>query len=341
MLSDSVPVLPVSPGKPKIALMSEPASFHSQRINRSMTSLEWTYLLILSVLWGASFFFIEATLRDLPIFTIVFARLFLGALGLLAVMFFAGCTLPRNSHIWTACFIIGFFNNALPFGMLVWGQVHVDSSIAALLVATTPLFTVVGAHFLTVDERIALPRLLGILIGLLGVAVMIGVDFRDGWNISLLASFACLGTALSYGIANIYARRFLATGIPLLSAAAGQVLAASILLLPLALFIDRPWILPMPRASSWAALIAMGLFSTSLAYVLYFRVLATAGATNLSLVSLLVPISAVLLGVGILEEQLLPHQLAGMTLIGLGLIATDGKVWRRLAGDGNTKDIPS
>lgn len=304
-----------------------------------MTSLEWGYLLVLSVLWGGSFFFIEATLRDLPIFTIVFGRLFLGAMGLFAVMIPARCKLPRNPRVWAACFIIGFFNNALPFGLLVWGQVHVDSSIAALLVATTPLFTLLGAHFLTADEKITRPRLLGILIGIFGVAVMIGAEFKGGWNINLLASLACLGTALSYGIANIFARRFLATGIPLLSAAAGQVLAASILLLPLALFIDTPWNLSVPRASSWTALIAMGLFSTSLAYVLYFRVLSTAGATNLSLVSLLVPVSAVMLGVGILDEHLQAHQIAGMVLIGLGLIAIDGNLWRRIAGVSYTKDL--
>ena len=301
-------------------------------LNPSMTPLEWACLLLLSVAWGGSFFFVAVALRDLPPFTIVFARLLFGALGLLAVLACTGTRLPLNRRILLGCLCLGLLNNAVPFSLLTWGQVQLASGVAAVLNATTPLFTLVIAHAFTADEKITPGRLLGIGLGILGVAAMLAPDFGSGAGFRLLASVACLGAAFSYGCAVVYARRLLASGVPLLGAAAGQVLAAALLLLPVMLLADRPWSLPVPQAGSWAALVAIGLLSTTLAYLLYFRILSTAGATNLSLVTLLVPASAVLLGAGILGERLQPHQLAGMALIGLGLLAIDGRLWRRLAG---------
>ena len=302
----------------------------SKPIHLAMTPLEWGYLLLLSMLWGGSFFFVEIALRDLPTFTIVFARLSLGALGLFCMMRYMGYSLPRERHVWGACLCLGLLNNAIPFGLLVWGQTSLASGVAAILNATTPFFTAMIAHFLTSDEKITPQKLLGIGIGISGVAVMVGAGFGNESDFYLLACFACLGAAFSYGCAGVFARRFLASGIPPMTAATGQVFASSLLLLPLMLFIDQPWNLPIPSASSWAALLAIGFLSTSLAYVLYFRILSTAGATNLSLVTLLVPASAILLGVSILGEHLLPKHIAGMTLIALGLVTIDGRLWRRL-----------
>ena len=305
-----------------------------------MTPLEWAYLLLLSIAWGGSFFFVALALRDLPPFTIVFARLAFGALGLLAVLAATGTRLPLAGRLWAGFLCLGFLNNAVPFSLLTWGQVALASGVAAVLNATTPLFTLVIAHFLTADEKITPTRLLGIALGIFGVAAMLAPDFGTHANFRLLASLACLGAACSYGCAVVYARRFLASGVPLLAAAAGQVITASLLLLPLVFLIDRPWNLPPPSALTWVTLIAIGLLSTTLAYVLYFRILSTAGATNLSLVTLLVPASAVLLGAFILGERLLPHQLAGMALIGLGLITLDGRLWRRLAPRAGKKRQP-
>ena len=308
------------------------------RINRAMTPLEWVYLIALSLLWGGSFFLVELGLRDLPPFSIVFARLAFGTLGLLVIMFCIGERLSRRRDVWLSYFCLGFFNNAVPFCLLVWGQTGLTSSAAAILNATTPFFTLMIAHLFTADEKMTSARLLGIGMGVCGVAVMLLPDFGSGAKFHLLASFACLGAALSYGCAGVYARRVLASGNPLIPAAVGQVLAATILLLPVMLLVDRPWNLPAPPLQTWGILAAMGLLSTSIAYVLYFRVLSTAGATNLSLVTLLIPVSATLLGVGILKEHLLLHQLAGMALIGLGLITIDGRLWRRLGIFTNEKD---
>ena len=309
-------------------------------INLSMTPLEWTYLFILSVVWGGSFFFIELALRDLPVFTIGFIRLFFATLGLFAIMVFMRLSFPRSLRGWITCFALGFFNNALPFSLLIWGQVHITSGIAAILVATTPLFTLIGAHFFTADEKMTPARFLGVALGILGVALMLAPSFGGGIRVHLFASLACLGTALCYGISTVFARRFVIADNPPVSAATGQVLTAAILLLPLVLLVEQPWNLPMPQASSWAALITMGLVSTALAYILYFRILLTAGATNLSLVSLLVPASAVLIGIFALKEQLLLNHIAGMVLILLGLTTLDAKLRRRLASAVSPRNMP-
>ena len=306
------------------------SSSAAKSIHLAMTPLEWAFLILLSLLWGGSFFFVEIALRELSPFTIVFVRLSFGALGLFGVMAYLGLSFPRNLRVWVSFFCLGLFNNAVPFGLLVWGQVHLASGVAAIFNATTPLFTLVIAHFFTADEKITPMRLLGICIGVCGVATLIGAKFEDSSGFVLLASCACLGAACSYGVAGVFARRFLASGIAPMTAATGQVFAASILLLPLALIFDQPWNLPLPNLAIPASLVAIGLLSTSLAYVLYFRILTTAGATNLSLVTLLVPASAIVLGVGILDEQLLPKHIVGMALIALGLITIDGRVWRKI-----------
>lgn len=305
---------------------------NSKPIHLAMTPLEWAFLILLSLLWGGSFFFVEIALRELSPFTIVFARLSLGALGLLGVMAYLGISFPRSPRVWASFFCLGLFNNALPFGLLVWGQVHLASGVAAIFNATTPLFTLVIAHFFTTDEKITPTRLLGIVIGIGGAATIIGVNFDSNSNFVLLASCACLGAAFSYGIAGVFTRRFLQSGIKPVAAATGQCFSSSMILLPLALVFDQPWNLSLPNPATIASLVAIGLFSTSLAYLLYFRIVQTAGATNLSLVTLLVPASAIVLGVGILGEQLLPKHIIGMTLIAIGLITIDGRLWRKIGG---------
>ena len=160
---------------------------------------------------------------------------------------------------------------------------------------------------------------------------MIGPEALNGLGGGALAEFACLAAALSYALAAIFGRRFRRMGVAPLATAAGQVTASTVLLLPVMLLIDRPWTLAAPHAATWAAVLGLGLLSTALAYVLYFRILATAGATNVLLVTLLVPVSAILLGALVLGERLLPRHVLGMALIGLGLMFIDGRLPRRIA----------
>lgn len=298
---------------------------------RTMTPLEWGMLLILSVVWGGSFFFNRVAVQELPVFTVVVSRVALAAVILAAILKLRGERLPTNGRVWAAFFGMGFLNNAVPFLLIVWGQQFIASGVASILNASTPLFTVVFAHFLTTDEKLSGGRLAGVLIGFAGVAVMIGPDAFRALGSNLAAQLACLGAAVSYAFAGIFGRRFRAMGVTPMTTAAGQVIASSTMLIPVMLFVDRPWTLPMPSMAAIAALVALAAVSTAFAYVLFFRILSTAGATNIVLVTFLVPVSAILLGVAFLGERLRPEHLAGMALIGAGLAAIDGRIWRRFA----------
>ena len=280
----------------------------------------WLWLLSLSVLWGGSFFFAKVALGELGPFTVVFARVSLAALALALVV-----PLRRDAP-WRTYFAMGFLNNALPFSLIFWGQTEIASGLASILNATTPLFTLVVAHFLTPDEKIDRTKIAALLIGLLGVVVLIGPDALIGGS-ALWAQMACLGAALSYAFAGVYGRRFRRMGIAPAEAAAGQVTASAVLILPIMLVVDQPWTLSAaPSLTVWLALAGLALLSTALAYVLYFRILAAAGATNLLLVTFLIPVPAILLGAAVLGEQLEPRQFAGMALIGLGLVLIDGRI---------------
>jgi drug/metabolite transporter (DMT)-like permease len=303
--------------------------------NRPMNSLEWAMLLALSVLWGGSFFFTGIAVKELPPFTIVVLRVGVAAVILNIVVRAMGLAMPRQGHVWAAFFGMGFLNNAVPFTLFVWGQTHIASGLASILNATTPLFTVIVAHLFTTDERLTANRLAGVLIGLVGVAVMIGRQAFTGLGpealgTDTLAELACLGAALSYGFAGVYGRRFKRIGVAPMLTATGQVTASAVMLAPVALFAEHPWTLPTPSLSVILAILGIAALSTALAYVLYFRILATAGATNLVLVTFLIPVSALILGTFVLHEKLVGAQLLGMAMIGLGLAAIDGRLPRLL-----------
>jgi drug/metabolite transporter (DMT)-like permease len=299
-------------------------------INRPMGRREWAMLIALSVLWGGSFFFNALALKELPPFTIVFLRVGLAALILNAALPLLRLRLPSDPNIWAAFIGMGLLNNAVPFTLFVWGQTHIASGLASILNATTPLFTVVVAHVFTSDEKLTGDRLLGVLLGLTGVIVMIGPQALAGLAIAdlggdTLAELACLGAAFSYACAGVYGRRFTRLGVAPLSTATGQVTASAILLAPIAFLADRPWTLPTPSVAGLGAILGLAVFSTALGYLLYFRLLATAGATNLLLVTFLLPVSSLVLGTFILAESIVPTELLGMALIGLGLVAIDGR----------------
>jgi len=218
---------------------------------------------------------------------------------------------------------MGALNNAVPFSLIMWGQTEITGSLASILNATTPLSAVIIAHFLTRDEKLSAGKILGIFLGLAGVAVMIGLEVLQGLGLGILAQFAVITAGVSYAFAGVYGRRFQGTS-PMV-VASGQLMASSILLLPCALVIDQFWTLPSLLPATWAALIAMALLSTALAYLIYFHLLASSGATNVLLVTFLVPVSAIFLGFVFLGERLEPQHIFGMILIALGLAAIDGR----------------
>lgn len=311
-----------------------------ETVNHKMCASEWVLLLILSVLWGGSFFFVGVTVKALPPFTIVALRVGLAAIALNLVVRATGLRMPTDRRLWGAFFSMGLLNNMIPFCLIVWGQTHIASGLASIFNATTPLFTVIVAHAFTKDDKITGGRLVGIIVGFVGAAVIIGVGSLNTLGTNTLAQLAVLGAALSYAFAGVYGRRFNSYGIAPLVTATGQVTASTILLPPLAIIVDQPWTLVMPGLETWAALFGLALFSTALAYILYFRILATAGATNLLLVTFLIPVSAILLGAVFLEEQLALKDFTGMVLICLGLAAIDGRLFGFLRKKVSRKSIP-
>lgn len=301
-------------------------------VNTSMSSLEWGMLLALSVLWGGSFFFIGVAVRELPTLTIVVGRVVLAALILLAVLRASGIAIPVSGKVWLAFFGMGLLNNVVPFTLIVWGQGHIASGVASILNATTPLFTVIVAHFLTTDEKMTGNRLVGVVVGLAGVAIMIGAEVLQSLGVGIIAQLACLAAALSYGFAGVFGRRFRAMGVSPLATAMGQVTASSVMLFPVMLLVDRPWLLPVPSLNAMAAMVGLAALSTALAYVIFFRILATAGATSIALVTFLIPVSAIMLGILFLGETLYLRHIIGMAMVGAGLAAIDGRLWRKLSG---------
>jgi drug/metabolite transporter (DMT)-like permease len=291
---------------------------------------DWSLLAFLSILWGGSFFFVGIAVLELPPLTIVAMRVAMAALALGGLLRLLGTPMPRDWRTWAAFFGMGTLNNLLPYCLIVWGQTQIASGLASVLNATTPLFGVVVAHVLTRDERMTGNRLAGVLVGFAGVAAMIGPAAWGGLGDGLLPQVAVLGAALSYAFAGIFGRRFKGMGISPMVTATGQVAASSLMLVPVALLVDRPWTLPLPTPATWGAVAGLALLSTALAYVIFFRVLASVGATNLMLVTFLIPVSAILLGSLFLDERLAVRHGVGMALIAAGLAAIDGRLFARL-----------
>jgi len=295
-------------------------------VSKTMGTSEWILLVFLSILWGGSFFFGKVALSELRPFTVVLSRVSIAAIVLNLMVRGTGHRMPSSPSIWAGFLVMGLLNNLIPFSLIFWGQTQISSSLATILNATTPVWTVLLAHYLTVDERLTATRLGGVLFGLIGVVIMIGLDALQGLGMNVVAQLAVIGAAISYGLAGIYGKRF--KGTPPIVTAAGQITASTLMMIPVALLVDKPWLLPLPHLNVLGALLGLALLSTALAYVVYFRLLSSVGATNLLLVTFLIPASAILLGVIILGEQLGWSQFVGMGLIGLGLMAIDGRILR-------------
>jgi len=295
-----------------------------------MGGIEWLLLVALALLWAASFLFGKVAVSEIPPLSVALGRVALAALALNLILLASGQRLPTTRAAWLAFLGMGLLNNALPFTLIFWGQTRIGAGLASILNATTPLWTVIVAHLLTTDEKMNAGKLLGVLLGIGGVAVLIGPSVLAGGGDDVPAMLVIVLAALSYALAGIFGRRFVVMGLVPLSVAAGQVTATTLIMLPPALLIEHPWALPAPGGTAVAALAGLALASTALAYVIYFRLLATAGATNLLLVTFLIPPGALGLGVLLLDEHLVQRHAAGLLLIGGGLAAIDGRLWRRL-----------
>ena len=298
----------------------------------SIKALDWSLLALLSVLWGGSFFFSKLALADLPPLTVVLCRVSLAALALFVYLRATGTRIPRARPVWGAFFGMGLLNNIIPFSLLFWGQTQIASGLASILNATTPVFAILVTKALAPETDVTANRLAGVALGLGGVAVLVGGDALSDKGFPILPMLACLGATLSYGFAGFFGQRFRRMGIAPAIGAFGQLTASSLLMIPVVAVLDRPWTLAAPGMVTLGAVLALALMSTALAYVIYFRSLSAIGQLNTSMVTLMIPASAILLGSLVLGERLAMNHYAGLALIGLGLIAIDGRLWRRLRG---------
>ena len=289
----------------------------------SIDARDWVLLGLLSVLWGGSFFFNGVVLKELPPFTLVLLRVALAALMLLPLLWLYRIRFPGGLSGWMPFIAIGLFNTVLPFSLIVVGQTYIPSGLASILNATTPLFTVI-VMAAAGEEKLLARRIAGVVVGLLGVIILhgdgIGLERGQG-----IGSLLCLAAALSYGVSALVARR-LPSDVPPLGAATFQMLASAAMMTVVAGLVEHPWRLPMPGATTWLAVIGLAALSTALAYIVFFQILRRSGATNVMLVTLLVPVTAILLGWLVLGEQISPREIAGALVIGSALLLIDGRV---------------
>ena len=294
-------------------------------INQTMTPAQWTELIVLSFLWGGGYLYTAIALREVDPFTVALCRVGFAVIFLYGVVAIMRLALPTKLAAWAAFAGMGTLNNAIPFTLIAWGQTEISSGLASILNATTPLFTVVFAHWLTQDEKLSVNKLFGVVIGFLGVVALIGPAARGSTTAGLLAHLAGVCGAMSYAAGGIFGRRFAPRGYPPVVLTTGQLTMSTLILGAIALTFGNPFALATASVTTWSVLIATAIPATALAYLLYFRILTTAGATNIMLVTLLMPASAIVLGAVVLGERLAWWHFAGMILIAIGLAAIDGR----------------
>jgi drug/metabolite transporter (DMT)-like permease len=309
-----------------------------QRSGFSISGRDWLWLLVLATVWGGSYFFGKVAVKDIGPLTVVLGRVVIAAMILYIVMRARGIAIPTTRAQWEPFFVMGMINSAVPYSLIFWGETRIASGLAAILTAAAPIFTVIVAHFLTKDERLTPAKAAGIGLGMAGVIVIMSEDLGDIGSGSGLAKLAIVGATISYAFSGIYGRRL--KGRDPIELAWGQMMAATVLMLPLVLLVDRPWATAEWRLDAVLSVLALAVLSTAIAYMIFFRLLANIGATNTSLVAFLIPVSSLILGAAFLDEPFVAVQLLGMGLIIAGMAVIDGRLTRRFrAGSPSLREL--
>ncbi|HNS39160.1 MAG: DMT family transporter [Anaerolineae bacterium] len=280
-------------------------------------------LVMLAAMWGPSFLFIKVAVEEIPPLTLVLGRVSIGAIFLLIVLLSQRRRLPRDRRLWKSLAVMAMLHNTLPWVLLSWGEQYIDSSLASILNGTTPIFTIVLAHFMVEDDRITSSKLLGVVLGFAGLFLLIVPSLTDGVQATTWGLVAVAVAAALYGVAIIYSREHL-RGLPPLVAPATQLSLATLFMLPVTLLVDRPWTMESPSAAALGSLVALGILGTGLAFIVYYRLIETADSTYVSMVTYIIPVFGVILGVLVLDEQLTWHTLAGFALILFGVMVVNG-----------------
>lgn len=292
----------------------------------TMSPSQWALLFLLGVLWGATFFFNGVAVRELPVLTIVLARVGLAALVLLPIVWLARIRFPRTLREWAPFIGMSILNNVIPFAVMLLGQKYITSGLTSVLNATTPLWAALLAHAFTQDERLRPNTLVGVLLGIGGVAVLMGPELLGGGNTSAFGMACVLLSAVFYGLSALWGRRL--RGYPPLLTACCQMLCSTLLIAPIALAVDRPWEMGLPSAHVIAAVAGLAVLSTALAYLVFYRIVTISGPSNAMLVTLINPVCAIALGVMVLGETLLPRHMLGAMVIASALLVIDGRLLR-------------
>lgn len=296
---------------------------------KTMDGQGWGLLVLLSVLWGGAYFFAGVAVRELPPLTVVLARVFLAALALLPLFWYLRYSLPNSLADWRPFFGMGLLNNVVPFSLIFFGQTYITVGLSSIINAMTPLFTVVLLASFG-QERLTGYRVIGVLLGVFGVAVLRGIDGPVNAN-QTLGIALCLGAALSYGFAGLWGRKYL-VGIPPVKSATCQLICSTAIIMVIVAFVDQPWKLDMPSHSTLWSVLVLAVFGTALAYIVFFKILVRAGASNVMLVTLLIPITALLLGNVFLGEAIHLKEIIGALIIAAGLLFIDGRLVDRWRG---------
>jgi drug/metabolite transporter (DMT)-like permease len=295
-------------------------------LTRSMSASDWSQLLLLGFLWGGSFFFARIAVAEIPPLALVLYRVSIASLVLHLWLRMRGISFSPVLA-WPGRFLcLALLNNVIPFSLIFTGQTQIGAGLASALYATTPLWTILVANQLTADEKLSTTKLMGVGLGIAGACIMIGPGLLSDLGGPVWAKLAVIGAAVSYAFAVVYAKRFREIAPSVV--ATGQLTASTILMVPIVFLLYRPGDIVSSSMPVWAAVCALAVFTTALAFILYFNIIASAGATNASLVTLLVPASAVMLGAVFLGERLEPFELAGMALILFSLLIIDGRLFR-------------
>jgi drug/metabolite transporter (DMT)-like permease len=302
---------------------------HKMGFSKTMDGQDWGMLVLLSVLWGGSYFFAGVAVRELPPLTVVFARVSLAAVALLPVFWYLGHSLPKTLSGWLPFFGMGLLNNAIPFGLIFAAQTQITVGLSSIINAITPLFAVVVMASFR-EERLSAFRFVGLLLGLVGVTVLHGLEGSASGS-QTVGIALCLGAALSYGFATLWGRRFLAD-VPPMKSATLQLMCSTLIIGVMVYFVDKPWTLTIPSQKTILSLVALAVFGTAMAYIVFFKILVRAGAGNVMLVTLLIPITAIILGNVFLAEAIQLKEILGAFIIGTGLLFIDGRLICRLVG---------
>lgn len=297
--------------------------------SKTMDGQDWSLLILLSILWGGAYFFAGVAVRELPPLTVVLARVSIAAIALLPLFWYQKQHLPESLVAWFPFLGMGILNNVIPFGLIFAGQTQITVGLSSIINAMTPLFTIlVMAGFK--QEQLTLNRIVGVLLGVVGVAVLRGFDGSVDAS-QTLGIMLCLGAALSYGFAALWGRKFLA-GVPPVKSATCQLICSTLVMVVIVCAIDKPWTLPAPGKQTLWSIVILAVLGTALAYILFFKILVRAGASNVMLVTLMIPVTAMILGSVFLDESIQAKEIIGAFIIAAGLMFIDGRLVDRLFG---------